>query len=268
VGLLFGEIKMEVFILTHGRATGAQQHTAAALLDAGIAFKYAVQESELPKWSWCSAEIVVLPPHIKDVSATRDYLVHDVGGDAHIFMFDDDLRFAARRDDDATKFTPATSADLFSALERVNINLSINPMVGLGAREGGNRVTDQWVYETRIMRAFGLNRNYLRRHEITFAPLKLMEDFHVNLQILESGKTTSVYNLLVTDQVGGSNSAGGCSTYRTPELQEASANLLAARHPGVVKVVKKTTKGAWGGGTRTDVIVQWKQAAKFARNRV
>jgi hypothetical protein len=268
VGLLFGEIKMEVFILTHGRATPAQQHTAQALTDAGIAFKFVVQESELDKWTWWSSEIVVLPAHIKDVSATRDYLVHDVGGEDHIFMFDDDLRFAARRGDDPTKFVPAKEHDIVHALTCVDEFLKRYPMVGLGAREGGNRVTECWLKATRIMRAFGLNRKYLRERLITFSPLKLMEDFHVNLQILESGKVTCVYNDLVTDQVGGSNSAGGCSTYRTPELQAESANLLAARHPGVVRVVQKTTKGAWGGGTRTDVIVQWKQAAKFARNRV
>lgn len=258
---------MEVFILTHGRATAAQQHTGEALAKADIEFKYVVQQSEVDKWAWCSTPIVVLPTHIKDVSATRDYLVHDVGGDAHIFMFDDDLRFAARRGDDPQKFTPATADDLIFALQYVDEHLERYPMVGLGAREGGNRVTECWLKATRIMRAFGLNRKYLREKMITFSPLKLMEDFHVNLQILESGGVTAVYNDLVTDQVGGSNSVGGCSTYRTPELQAESANLLASRHPGVVKVVQKTTKGAWGGGTRTDVIVQWKQAAKFARNR-
>jgi hypothetical protein len=259
---------MEIFILTHGRATVAQQHTGEFLARAGIEFKYVVQQSEIDKWTWCRIPIVVLPDHIKDVSATRDYLVHDVGGGDRIFMFDDDLRFAARRGDDPTKFTPASAEDLSHALQSVDEHLARYPMVGLGAREGGNRVTDCWVKATRIMRAFGLSRKYLRDYNISFSPLKLMEDFHVNLQILESGKITCVYNDLVTDQVGGSNSAGGCSVYRTPELQEASANLLASRHPGVVKVVKKTTKGAWGGGTRTDVIVQWKQAAKFARNKV
>lgn len=259
---------MEVFILTHGRATVAQQHTGEILARADIEFKYVVQQSEVDKWAWCSVPIVVLPAHIKDVSATRDYLVHDVGGEDHIFMLDDDLRFAVRRLDEPTKFAPAEDRHIEAALAYIDDALTSVPMVGLGAREGGNRVTDLWVENTRIMRAFGLNRKYLREKQITFSPLKLMEDFHVNLQILESGKSTKLYNGVVTDQVGGSNSAGGCSTYRTPELQAASAALLASRHPGVVKVVQKTTKGAWGGGTRTDVIVQWKQAAKFARSKI
>ena len=158
MGLLFGEIKMEVFILTHGRATPTQQHTAKALTDAGIAFKYVIQQSELDKWLWWSSEIVVLPAHIKDVSATRDYLVHDVGGEDHIFMFDDDLRLAARREDESTKFTHATSDDLSVALTAIDQKLPRYPMVGLGAREGGNRVTECWVKATRIMRAFGVNR--------------------------------------------------------------------------------------------------------------
>jgi hypothetical protein len=31
-------------------------------------------------------------------------------------------------------------------------------------------------------------------------------------------------------------------------------------HPNIVSVVEKTTKTAWGGGTRMDVIIQWKKA--------
>ena len=63
---------------------------------------------------------------------------------------------------------------------------------------------------------------------------------------------------------GGSGSAGGCSTYRTPEIQAEAAHKLHEHHRPFVKVVKKTTKTAWGGGERTDVIVQWKKAYKIS----
>ena len=59
---------------------------------------------------------------------------------------------------------------------------------------------------------------------------------------------------------------GGCSTYRTMELQGAAAEKLAAKHHPFVKVVIKKTKTAWGGAERKDVIVQWKKAYQSADN--
>jgi hypothetical protein len=46
---------------------------------------------------------------------------------------------------------------------------------------------------------------------------------------------------------------------------ESSAKGLAELHPGFVKVVRKETKGAWGGGERVDVQIQWKKAWESSR---
>jgi len=67
-----------------------------------------------------------------------------------------------------------------------------------------------------------------------------------------------VLNKWVTNQHG-SNLAGGCSHYRTQEVQEESARKLAELHPGLVSVVKKAAKN-WGWAERTDVTVGWKKA--------
>jgi hypothetical protein len=69
-----------------------------------------------------------------------------------------------------------------------------------------------------------------------------------------------VLNNWCNNQAEGSSADGGCSTYRTPELQAQAARLLAELHAPYVKVVEKETKTAWGGGTRTDVMIQWKRA--------
>lgn len=255
---------MEILILSAGRATRKQQVTAANLAAAGIGFKVVVQAHEVDAYEKVieGSQLIALPGHIRTVSATRDCIIHDMGTDKPVLMLDDDLDFAARRLDERDKFEQMAKQDYWEMFDDVEGRLKIHPMVSIGSREGGNRNIEQYMLNTRMMRALAFDRRVLQDLHITFSPMELMEDFHVALQLMRAGCDTCVVNNWVTNQRGGSGATGGCSTYRTPELQTAEANKLAARHPGFVKVVQKTTKGAWGGGTRTDVMVQWKQARK------
>ena len=98
---------------------------------------------------------------------------------------------------------------------------------------------------------------------ITFGRLEVMEDFDVALRLLRAGHDNVILNNWANNQAG-SGKEGGCSHFRTPELHAACASKLASLHPGFVKVVQKTTKGAWGGGTRTDVNIAWKKARAAA----
>jgi len=68
------------------------------------------------------------------------------------------------------------------------------------------------------------------------------------------------------NQAEGSGASGGCSAFRTMDLHSDNAQLLAKLHAPYVKVVRKETKGAWGGGARTDVIVYWKKARQHGKN--
>jgi hypothetical protein len=261
---------MQVIIHTHARATAAVQHTLRGLNADGVVPTLVVQYGMFSAYkdmltsSGLRAEVYALPDSIKRLAPTRDHIIHDMAGDDHVVFMDDDLHFAVRRDDDRTRFRQPEKGDIRKMLMAINIALEKYPMVGVGAREGGNRVTEEYLFNTRIMRVLAFRRSYLKKHSITFTPLEVMEDFHVNLQVLRSGADTCICNDWVSNQAGGSDAPGGCSTYRTDAVQDASARLLAARHPGFVRVVQKTTKTAWGGKTRTDVVVSWKQARKSA----
>lgn len=256
---------MDVIIHTYGRAKRGLQYTLTALLEDGIQPLLVVQAREAHEYSWYPGETYSLPDHVRTLAHTRDHIIHDMPGDDHVVLMDDDLRFACRRADDRTKFRPDAGGDLQEMLIEVDRNLTVCPMVGIGAREGGNRVTEKYVENSRIMRVLAFRRSYLKKHCMTFSPLVVMEDFHINLQILRSGACTRICNDWVSDQVGGSDAPGGCSVYRTPQVQTDSANLLASLHPGFVKVVEK--KGWQGQGTRTDVMVYWKKAhASSQRN--
>jgi hypothetical protein len=256
---------MQVLIPTYGRAQPHLQATLRQLVDDGVTVSLLVQDREHEQYMRkVQHHVIVLPDRVRDVSATRDFVIHEMEGEDHVLMLDDDLHFAVRREDNPTKFRQPFSGNLEAMVAEIDRKLREFPMVGIGAREGGNRNIEPFMYNTRIMRVMGFRRSYLREKGITFAPMQLMEDFHVALQVLRSGADICLCNRWVSNQAGGSNAPGGCSTYRTEALQTASAHALAARHPGFVRVVQKATKTAWGGGVRTDVTVQWKAARRSA----
>lgn len=257
---------MDIIIHTAGRVKFPQQHTLRYLHEAGIRCTLVVQQSQVEDYAKMIGphDLYCLPPYVKRLAETRDHIIHDMPGSDHVVFMDDDLDFAVRRSDDRTKFRQVQPGDLEAMFSRMDRMLLACPMVGIGSREGGNRVVEPEVYNTRIMRVLGFRRSFLKERHLTFSPLVVMEDFHINLQILRAGQDTCVLNNWVSNQHGGSDAPGGCSVYRTADVQTESAKLLASRHPGFVKVVEKTTKTAWGGGTRTDVIVSWKRARASA----
>lgn len=259
---------MQIFIPTYGRS--GEQVTLSNLLPTGREVTLVVQEREVQKYAghkWRkSVEILVLPDHIRTISPTRDYILQHATDDS-ILMLDDDLDFAVRRTDDPTRFRNPTKYDMDNMLAEVDALLGTCPFVSIGAREGGNRNTEPFLYNTRMMRALGYRRDYLRAWGITFSPMELMEDFHVALQIMLVGGTCVVANKWVTNQRSGSGAKGGCSSYRTLEMHGEAARQLAALYPEYVTVVHKQTKTAWGGQPRLDVRVAWKKAAAAGKVR-
>jgi hypothetical protein len=258
---------MDVLICTSGRANIHQQATLKVLNDAHVFPTLVIQEEEQYAYGDRLKTMVydplVLPHNIRTIADTRDWLVHECTSlkDDKVLMFDDDLHIAVRRDDNRSLFRNPMQKDIHTMLENIDMALNSCPMVGIGPREGGNRNTDHVAYNTRIMRVLGFRKSYLREHKIFFGGVALMEDFHVNLQILRSGTDTCVLNDWVSNQAGGSNAPGGCSSYRKGALQTTAAHKLATLHPGFVRVVQKASNN-WGtvGITRTDVVVSWKKA--------
>lgn len=259
---------MDIIIPTYGRANS--QQTLAQLTAAGLNVILVVQAREHlehSKYQSGQVTLVALPDHIRTIAPTRQYILDYVGDSEQFCMVDDDLVFFKRRDDDRTKLRDITSPELheaFMLMAQTLVNYGVGH-VGFAAREGANRNTEDTLHNTRIMRVLGYNRHQLKRHAIRFDIMEVMEDFHVALCLLKLNYRNVILNNFAHNQ-GGSGSRGGCSHFRTPELHARNAEVLAVLHPGVVKVVEKTTKGAWGGGTRKDVIIQWKKALNAKPN--
>lgn len=262
---------MDIVIPTLGRCDMRRQHTLRQLMEADIVPIMVVQPHEANWWAQLveqeKVELHVLPEKVKGISATRDHIIHDMPGSNLVCMLDDDLQFAVRRTDDKTKFRQPQPVDIVEMLSSIHRSLAYHPHISIGSREGGNRVTEPVSLNTRMMRVLAYDRKVLKEEGVLFHPMQVMEDFHVTLQLLRLGYDCAVLNAWVSNQAGGSAAPGGCSTFRTLELQAQEAAKLAARHPGFVKVVKKNTKAAWGGQERTDVVVYWKRAAQVGKEQ-
>lgn len=209
------------------------------------------------KDSYKNYPVLTNPAIVRDVTAARQWLVENTSD--KLCMLDDDLTFAKRRIDNPTKFVEAAPHDIEDMFRDIETELDTYPHVGVASREGGNRNIQNYLYNTRAMRVLACRASTLRAEEIRYDRLKLMSDFDVTLQLLRKGYDTCVINWMVNNQAG-SNAAGGCSQYRTTEMQEIDAHKLFELHPEFVKLSTKQTKqkGMWA--ERTDVTCYWKKA--------
>jgi hypothetical protein len=200
------------------------------------------------------------------ITATRQFIM-DHCPTGKVLMFDDDLRFAVRRLDDPGKFLPAGGNDVRDMVARLESMLDQVPLVGLCNRGGANRVPPGDIPVSMNKRLFDVqcvDAEWFHKNKIVYRQ-RFMEDFDVSLQALLKGYPTALLTTHTKDNIGGANAGGGCSIYRTPEKQAIAARQLADRWPGFVKVRVVNAKGSGIWSERTDVTVQWAQAAKAGR---
>ncbi len=253
---------MDIFICTHGRQD--RQITYKELpREIRERTTLVIQEREVHWWKekWEDYNFLVLPTHITTIGPTREYLVNNYG--PKICMLDDDIVFATRRDDEPTKFVPSSMQDIVNLFRGIEEELDHHAHVGVSHREGANRNTEPHLYNSRYMRILAYRTDILRK-ECEYGRVVVMEDFDINLQLLKKGYKSILINNYVHNQ-GGSDTSGGCSTFRTPKVQTETAYEMARLHDPFVKAVKKQTKTSWGGGERTDVIIYWKKAFASAK---
>lgn len=207
----------------------------------------------------------VLVRPVKGIANTRQWIVdqHDVATHGEtVLMLDDDLKFAARREDDPTKFIKPDKGgghlrNMFAQLDRMMQHV---PCGGLADRSGANRITEPYRLNSRMFAAWALNVPITRELGIKVNRLPFMADFDTMLQFLAKGYPTLSLNTYVKDDAG-SNADGGCSVTRSGADLELAAMQLAALWPEFVTTVQRP---GWRGmgDTRTDVRVAWAKAYK------
>lgn len=205
-------------------------------------------------------EVVARPPG--NIPVVRQFIT-DTNPTKFMMQMADDTKFSYR--DGGTKLHPAGPNRVQEMVERLCDMLATEGYMhcGLSARAGNNRIAEPVKLLGRMWDTYAHNVEYLREHNIRWDQVPLMEDYDVCLQLLRRGHANPILYSYAGDQPG-SNSGGGCSTYRTFALQREAALALAERHWPYVKAVEKPSKNWKGFDTRWDVVVYWQKALKAA----
>jgi hypothetical protein len=93
--------------------------------------------------------------------------------------------------------------------------------------------------------------------EVRWDLVELREDMCATLQLLLKGYPNAVWTETVVDQRY--DAPGGCSTYRTAEMNDAEAYKLKRPFPGYVRLDMKNYKD---GTRRLEPICQWQKALR------
>lgn len=224
---------------------------------------------------WCEKNLDIMPSFLSEpagglrLSDKRQWLLKKCPSD-HMLMLDDDLIFATRATSESTKLTPATRDEVDHMIDMLQQWLEASQFTGVGVspRAGNNRMATYYEVCCRMMCVLGFNVKHLRDNKLRFDLTPVMSDFAIVLQMLERGMPNIITTQFTHDQPG-SNTAGGCSAYRTVEMMAQTANTLAARWPGIVTVKTKKTKARWSSfeHERTDVTILWKKLWKMSTGR-
>lgn len=221
----------------------------------------------------------LLPPAVELLECDRDgalglkrewicRLAQSRGEEKHA-QIDDDVIFYTRKSADATPLRYATPEDTDQMFDWIERQLDTHAMVGISPREGNNQkgigdVDALTHMNTRIMRVLCFQTEPYAATE--HGRVETMQDFDSNLQLLRAGYTNCVTFWWAQGHKG-SQTPGGCATYRTVEMQARTAHKMTELHPGLVRTKVVDNKGAGEYGKRTDVMIQWKKAAEEGARR-
>lgn len=255
---------MIILIPTIGRVD--QQHTLDMIPESWRQGTWlVVSEEEAPLHLERGRQVIVCPKQGKGtLSDVLQWCLYEIDCKGNILFMDDDLKFCYRKAKGDWKLAYMQQGDgmMERLLSDIQARLYHHAMVGVASREGFNRRDEGFELATRQCQLHGINVQLFRDLGIKYDNFPIKQDFDVTLQLLTKGYANCLLTDYAIDSVGGSGAKGGCSNYRNAEMLAEVAHKLADKYPEFVKIVRKTTKGAWGGGERVDVNIQWKKALK------
>lgn len=170
-------------------------------------------------------------------------------------ILDDDLVFSRKIDGKLITERNANELDvMFATVEHY---LDEYALVGVHPRQMGQNAPTPFVLNSRIICFQGINRAKIGPLKVDQLPI--LADVILNLSLLERGQANCIITTFFQDH-GPCQAPGGCSIYRTAEMQHEAVKYLAARWPDYVSVVERKPKVAtWLGDTRFDYRAQWKK---------
>ena len=216
----------------------------------------------------------------KGIGKVRQWVLENAKEDI-VVMADDDMIFNKRNvaNQPATVMPQMKPEEIGAIFDTIHKWVSRDGQIhgGMGPRSGNNRIEADkgkvldGVFFTECSRVNNfhfVDRKEINKLKVRWDELEVMEDFHFTLTLLLKGIPNRIMHSWMWNQAA-SGAPGGCSTYRTGEVQDRSAKALKEAFPDFVRVVTKQAKNAWEGmKERTDVVISWKKAYQAGLNKL
>lgn len=262
---------MRVYIPSMGRAAniGRIGTTHDFLMDHGSVYVVPPDEVDAYKRALNNAggHHTVIGCKEQGIAAVRHWIGKEARrrGENKFCMMDDDLMFAVRQTTDDWHLRKCNDDDVRGMLEWIDRSLngyahaSVSPrMVNVGEFKDGCNALNGIKENSRTLRVLAYQTDAFPKMKHGRVPV--MEDFDVNLQLLEAG-LKNVQSFYWSNDQRGTGEKGGCSSYRTLEEHNKAAVKLHELHPGFVKLREKENKtGAAELRKRLEVTIQWGKA--------
>lgn len=191
-----------------------------------------------------------------------------------IVMVDDDLHFIQRGlmpdKTDETHLRPCPPSGFRDLLSWLSNTLDKYAHCGVSMREGnvflpGLHRDEETI---RAIRMVGYRTDIVCKEQVFFRKeVEGREDFDMTLQLIKKGYPNLVTYHWAQGQKT-ANAPGGLHGMRSDSQMEATAQILANFHKGIVKTVKKVNKTGGMSGERVDVMVYWKRALNMSGKKI
>lgn len=226
-------------------------------------------------------DIIEYPEWCSNIDLVRFWCITEFDNDYIIFI-DDNLSFSARikaEKGEGSKFPLHVlniknfNVETIAKIQLDMFQLIIEKLksdkygiVGISQRSGNNNHEEDFEENFRVYAFWGINKKlflpYIEEYNIQNYTFK--GDLYTFIFLLSKGiKNLCIYKYAF-DKVGGANSKGGCSIYRTKEVIIKEALQLKEDFPEFVKVKEKNSK-SWNNleDKIIDVNIFWKKAYEY-----
>ena len=188
---------------------------------------------------WGEHKVLKLPPSIKNIAYTRQW-IHTNFGNCIYWVIDDDIKFK-RRDkvDGGWKYRFFNDDDFIECVQTFEDWL--NGPYTFCAMVGAEVIPTPTIYpyneNAKVMTNVCYNGKKLPK-DLDWTSVPYGEDIHLTMQLLTSGHKNIISTKFVSSN-NVTNAKGGCSTTRTLKKHNDSQKLLASKWPNFISIKNK-----------------------------
>jgi hypothetical protein len=220
---------------------------------------------EYEKHNKLALHIVPAPPEIDNYSKKMQWCIDEIRDkcDGKGIIMDDDLWFDIRRTDAEKLRKPEHKDELLEMFRMIELLLEDTALVGIHPRQFGHAKPLPYVENGKMVCVHAINTSLLPDNFPRVDGFPILSDVRLVAGLLARGIPNKLITQYVVDWAP-CMADGGCSDYRTHEMQREGCEQLAEMFGPYLKVKIKETKNDGFGGERYDFTCRWRDLYRNA----